>query len=88
MRTRNVEWPIQVMLGSRVVAATSYGIVATAPGRGFSETASLRRKKGKATLIPGNRGGGANRRMAKEAKGASPAPLDGEDLFDSNRIDR
>src|SRR2546422_7334028 len=44
IRTRNVEWPIQVRLGVRAIAVLSYGTRGAAPGRGDSVT-QIRRPK-------------------------------------------
>src|SRR5215213_9550833 len=54
MRTRKVECPIQVRLGSRRAAAGSYTIRSAPPARGFRLTHILLRKNGRVTLSPGS----------------------------------
>src|SRR5215213_8087002 len=54
MRTRKVECPIQVRLGSRRTAAGSYAIRSAPPARGLRLTHILLRKNGRVTLNPGS----------------------------------
>src|SRR3954447_7966619 len=69
IRTKNVECPIQVRLGSFRRAAGSYATLGAAPGLGLKLARILLAKNGSVVRSPGRRGGGS-RCMAKLERGA------------------
>src|SRR5690242_5275754 len=79
IRTKNVECPIQVRLGSCRRAAGSYATLGAAPALALKLARILRTKNGSVVRSPGRRGGGS-RCMVKLERGAwsrVPDPIGG-----------